>query len=65
MTHGFPRLIRGEDRKIGVDVAARFQIEESMDTSLLLYLALLLDAVLGEPRFLWDRAPHPAISIWT
>ncbi|NCO87651.1 MAG: cobalamin biosynthesis protein [Rhodobacterales bacterium] len=24
-------------------------------------LAMLLDAVLGEPRWLWDRAPHPAV----
>ena len=24
-------------------------------------LALLLDALLGEPRWLWDRAPHPAV----
>ena len=26
-----------------------------------LLLALLLDAALGEPRWLWDRAPHPAV----
>ncbi len=26
-----------------------------------LVLAMLLDAVLGEPRWLWDRAPHPAV----
>ncbi|MEM1233043.1 MAG: cobalamin biosynthesis protein, partial [Pseudomonadota bacterium] len=24
-------------------------------------LALLLDAVFGEPRWLWTRAPHPAV----
>ncbi len=24
-------------------------------------LAMLLDAVFGEPRWLWDRAPHPAV----
>ncbi len=24
-------------------------------------LAMLLDALLGEPRWLWDRAPHPAV----
>ncbi len=24
-------------------------------------LAMLLDAVLGEPRWLWSRAPHPAV----
>ena len=26
-----------------------------------LFLALLLDAVLGEPRWLWSRVPHPAV----
>ncbi|MGJ8609823.1 MAG: adenosylcobinamide-phosphate synthase CbiB [Octadecabacter sp.] len=24
-------------------------------------LAMLLDALLGEPKWLWDRAPHPAV----
>lgn len=28
-----------------------------------LTLALLLDAALGEPKWLWDRAPHPAVII--
>lgn len=27
----------------------------------LLALALALDAALGEPKWLWDRAPHPAV----
>jgi adenosylcobinamide-phosphate synthase len=27
----------------------------------MLVLAMLLDAALGEPRWLWDRVPHPAI----
>jgi len=27
----------------------------------LLFVALLLDAVLGEPRWLWSRLPHPAV----
>ncbi len=26
-----------------------------------LVIAMLLDAVFGEPRMLWDRLPHPAI----
>ena len=26
-----------------------------------LVLAMLLDAWLGEPRWLWSRAPHPAV----
>ena len=26
-----------------------------------LVLAMLLDAALGEPRWLWDRLPHPAV----
>jgi len=26
-----------------------------------LVLAMLLDAALGEPRWLWDRVPHPAV----
>ncbi|MFV0333279.1 MAG: adenosylcobinamide-phosphate synthase CbiB [Tropicimonas sp.] len=28
---------------------------------LVLLLAMLLDAILGEPRWLWARAPHPAV----
>lgn len=32
-----------------------------MSTAALLLPALLLDAVLGEPKWLWSRAPHPAI----
>ncbi|MCL4139697.1 UNVERIFIED_CONTAM: hypothetical protein GTU68_035649 [Idotea baltica] len=30
-------------------------------TALLLALALTLDALLGEPRWLWSRLPHPAV----
>ena len=26
-----------------------------------LVLAMLLDAIFGEPKWLWDRAPHPAV----
>ena len=26
-----------------------------------LALAMVLDAILGEPRWLWSRAPHPAV----
>ena len=32
-----------------------------MSTAALLILALCLDAVLGEPRWLWNRLPHPAV----
>jgi adenosylcobinamide-phosphate synthase len=32
-----------------------------MSTAVMLVLALLLDAALGEPKWLWDRAPHPAV----
>ncbi|MEL6618159.1 MAG: adenosylcobinamide-phosphate synthase CbiB [Pseudomonadota bacterium] len=32
-----------------------------MSTPTLLILALLLDAAMGEPRWLWARVPHPAI----
>jgi len=32
-----------------------------MSTATILLLAMLLDAVLGEPKWLWDRAPHPAV----
>ncbi len=32
-----------------------------MSHALTLTLALLLDAALGEPRWLWDRLPHPAV----
>ncbi len=27
----------------------------------MIWLAMLLDAVLGEPKWLWDRVPHPAV----
>lgn len=32
-----------------------------MSTATLLALALILDALFGEPRWLWDRLPHPAV----
>ncbi len=32
-----------------------------MTTALLLIPALLLDALLGEPKWLWSRLPHPAV----
>ncbi|MGL4309028.1 MAG: adenosylcobinamide-phosphate synthase CbiB [Paracoccaceae bacterium] len=32
-----------------------------MSHALLLALALLLDAIVGEPRWLWSRVPHPAV----
>lgn len=32
-----------------------------MTAAAVLALALLLDAALGEPRWLWDRVPHPAV----
>lgn len=32
-----------------------------MTNSLILVMALVLDAALGEPRWLWSRAPHPAV----
>lgn len=32
-----------------------------MSFAALLVLALLLDAALGEPRWLWSRLPHPAV----
>ncbi|WP_299954209.1 adenosylcobinamide-phosphate synthase CbiB [uncultured Roseobacter sp.] len=32
-----------------------------MSTAAALICALCLDALLGEPRWLWDRVPHPAV----
>ncbi|WP_422031404.1 adenosylcobinamide-phosphate synthase CbiB [Roseovarius sp.] len=32
-----------------------------MSTAAILALAMALDALLGEPRWLWDRLPHPAV----
>lgn len=32
-----------------------------MDLALILCLAMMLDAALGEPRWLWSRLPHPAV----
>jgi adenosylcobinamide-phosphate synthase len=32
-----------------------------MSTASVLALALIFDAALGEPKWLWDRVPHPAV----
>ena len=32
-----------------------------MSTALVLALAMILDALVGEPRAVWDRVPHPAV----
>lgn len=32
-----------------------------MNSAVILVCALLLDAVMGEPRWLWNRLPHPAV----
>ena len=32
-----------------------------MNTALILSVAMVLDAMLGEPDWLWKRAPHPAV----
>jgi adenosylcobinamide-phosphate synthase len=32
-----------------------------MSTALILALAMVLDALVGEPRAIWDRLPHPAV----
>ena len=32
-----------------------------MSTATLLCIALVLDALLGEPKWLWSRVPHPAV----
>ncbi len=32
-----------------------------MNTAAILVIALLLDATFGEPKWLWDRLPHPAV----
>ncbi|WP_417268964.1 adenosylcobinamide-phosphate synthase CbiB [Celeribacter sp.] len=32
-----------------------------MTTSLALVFAMILDALLGEPKWLWSRVPHPAV----
>ena len=32
-----------------------------MSTALILALAMILDALMGEPRWLWSRMPHPAV----
>src|SRR6056297_2436446 len=33
----------------------------AMSMAWVLAMAMVLDALLGEPRWLWDRAPHPAV----
>lgn len=32
-----------------------------MSTALILVISMILDALLGEPRWLWSRLPHPAV----
>lgn len=32
-----------------------------MNQAMILALGMILDALMGEPRWLWDRLPHPAI----
>jgi len=32
-----------------------------MSTATILFFAMLLDAAMGEPKWLWNRAPHPAV----
>ncbi|HHB81540.1 MAG TPA: cobalamin biosynthesis protein [Aliiroseovarius sp.] len=34
-----------------------------MNNAEILALALVLDAVFGEPRWVWDRLPHPAVQM--
>lgn len=34
-----------------------------MSIPFILFLALILDACMGEPRVLWDRIPHPAVAM--
>jgi len=34
-----------------------------MSHAAILFLAMLLDAIFGEPKALWDRVPHPAVLI--
>ncbi|MGH1447041.1 MAG: adenosylcobinamide-phosphate synthase CbiB [Cognatishimia sp.] len=34
-----------------------------MDIATIMFLALLLDAALGEPKWLWDNFTHPAVMI--
>ena len=32
-----------------------------MSTAVLLFFAMILDAILGEPKWLWNKVPHPAV----
>lgn len=34
-----------------------------MNLAIALVLAMVLDAIFGEPKWLWDRLPHPAVVI--
>ncbi|WP_339694944.1 adenosylcobinamide-phosphate synthase CbiB [Celeribacter baekdonensis] len=34
-----------------------------MTTAFALSLAMILDALMGEPKWLWDRMPHPAVLL--
>ena len=34
-----------------------------MTTAAVLVVAMLLDAIMGEPKWLWSRVPHPAVAM--
>jgi adenosylcobinamide-phosphate synthase len=39
----------------------RISLTPRIAVTMILIVALLLDAAFGEPRWLWDRLPHPAV----
>lgn len=42
-------------------LACLIQTKGPLSRAMLLSIALVLDALLGEPKWLWDRWPHPAV----
>jgi adenosylcobinamide-phosphate synthase len=57
---GFAAGLRNHGATPGLDNAPSVGHIRKM-TALLLLPAMLLDATLGEPKWLWSRMPHPAI----
>jgi adenosylcobinamide-phosphate synthase len=53
--------LRTLDKRRALSHITRTDAGEDGVSATLLFLAMLLDAALGEPRWLWSRAPHPAV----
>jgi adenosylcobinamide-phosphate synthase len=55
--------VRTLDKRWALSHITREAAGEDDVSAVLLLCAMLLDAALGEPRWLWSRAPHPAVMM--